>query len=935
MNGARNRAPCSAPRLRAGVGYRSVWGVDRVRASPVGRAGEIEELERFVAGLADGLTSLALMGPPGVGKTTVWEAGVDLARDARCHVLAARPSGAEASFAFAGLADLLRDVDAALFDELPAPQRRALDVALLREDPGRRGGEPHVVATATLRLLRALASERPTVVAVDDAQWLDRPTADALRFAVRRLAAVPLGVLTSVRVEDGGRPDTFERALPPDRQRDLTLSPLSIAALHDVIRLRLDWSPRRPVIVRIAESAAGNAYYAIEIARELRRGEGDPRASELPVPPTLQALVRERVRCLPSSAREALLLATALAVPTTTIVPAADLAAAEDDGLVRIDPDGRIRFEHPLVAAAVYESSSRTRRQRAHRQLAEQVEDREERARHLALAADAHDHALVDDLRAAASHARARGAPASAAQLTELALRLAAPESRTAAELRVELAEHLYWASDFPRAHALLAELRATLPPGDLRARALLTLAQIDYWQDGETAALMLAEQALADAADPLQQARCQTDIAMYAGTVDVEHAAHAAHAALALLDGRADADPAVTAAALASQVRARLFLGNGLDRSSAARALELEGEAPPIAVDNRVTFRLGQWLRYVDDFGASRSHLQEAERQAAEEGDESSEANILLNRVILETWAGQWVQAAELTRRMADAFERQGVDSEGIAPWRVYLDAYAGRLGAVNAAVGPRSAEPVIGAIWSRCVGLAELAAGDPDAAANHLITAVEVFDDVDFREPAIWRVEGDAIEAAIVTGRVDWAERRLTAFEAHAKGSSIPWNHTVSRRCRGLLRAMTGELEDAALTLEQVLADDRCPMPIERGRTLLLYGRILRRRKQKRQARVALEDAVAVFARLGADTWMMSAGEELGRVAVRRAPVELSPTELRIASLAASGLSNPEIATQVFVSRKTVEANLARAYRKLGISSRAQLGRALDRIS
>ena len=539
------------------------------------------------------------------------------------------------------------------------------------------------------------------------------------------------------------------------------------------------------------------------------------------------------------------------------------------------------------MAAAVYESSSRARRQRAHRLLAERIEDREERARHLALAADAHDAALVDDLRAAASHARARGAPASAAQLTELALRLAAAESRTTAELRVELAEHLYWASDFPRAHALLVELRETLAPGDLRARALLTLAQIDYWQSGETAALVLAEQALADAADPLQRARCQTDIATYAGTVDVPKAAQAADAALALLDGHADADPAVTAAALASQVRAAAVPRRRARPELGGTRLALEGEAPPVAVDNRVTFRLGQWLRYVDDFDASRGHLQEAERQAAEEGDESSEANILLNRVILETWAGEWVQAAELTRRMADAFERQGVDSEGIAPWRVYLDAYAGRLDAVHAAVGPRPAEPVIGAIWSRCVGLAELAAGDPDAAAGHLVEAVEAFDDVDFREPAIWRVEGDAIEAAVLTGRLVWAERRLAAFEAHAERSSIPWNHTVSRRCCGLLLAATGELQDAALTLEQVLADARCPMPFERGRTLLLYGRVLRRCKQKRQARTALEGAVAIFARLGADAWTTSAEEELGRVAVRRAPVELTPTELRSRAL------------------------------------------------
>jgi DNA-binding NarL/FixJ family response regulator len=144
----------------------------------------------------------------------------------------------------------------------------------------------------------------------------------------------------------------------------------------------------------------------------------------------------------------------------------------------------------------------------------------------------------------------------------------------------------------------------------------------------------------------------------------------------------------------------------------------------------------------------------------------------------------------------------------------------------------------------------------------------------------------------------------------------------------------AARGELDAAAAALERALAEhERCPMPFERARTLLVQGQLQRRLKQKRQARLSLEEAQALFSRQGAETWAARADEDLRRVAVRRAPEELSATELRIARLAAEGLSNKAIAEQVFVSVKTVEGNLKRAYRKLGISSRAQLARALDR--
>jgi len=271
-------------------------------------------------------------------------------------------------------------------------------------------------------------------------------------------------------------------------------------------------------------------------------------------------------------------------------------------------------------------------------------------------------------------------------------------------------------------------------------------------------------------------------------------------------------------------------------------------------------------------------------------------------------------------------------VEPEGIGPWRAYLHSYAGRLEETLAAAGPVPSEPLIAGIHDRCVGLAYLAAGDVALADRHLARAVEVFERVDFREPAIWRVDGDAIEAAVACGDLERAERLVLRLEDQAMRTGIPWDRAVAARGRGLLLAASGELDDAAEALERALADHAsCPMPYERARTLLVQGQVLRRLKRKREARTALEEAAAMFASLGAEAWVARAEAERQRVASRRAPEGLTASELRVAQLAADGLTNPEIAAQVFVSRKTVEATLARIYRKLAISSRGQLDRAL----
>jgi DNA-binding CsgD family transcriptional regulator len=900
-------------------------------SSLVGRESELGAAETFLA--SGQPCALAIVGEPGIGKTTLWQAAVEHARANGARVLVARPTESEARLAFAGLADLLVEVPDQLFARLPEPQRMGLDAALLRA-ASTRPPEPRVVGAGFLTLLRALAGESEVVCAIDDLHWLDASSAGVVEFALRRLGEEPVRAIVSVRATE------LARAPLPTLERDhqvehIELGPLSVAALHRVLTQELGSAFPRPTLVRIAEASGGNALYAIEIARELNRQGEQDLSGRVPVPQDLDALVRARVRALPVAARDALLRAATLARPDTETIDAVDLGPAEEAGLVRVETDGRIEFVHPLFASAVYSAAPAARLREAHRAAADLSRDPEERARHLALAAAGPDAGVVQELQAAARHARMRGSPDSAAELTRLALRLLPADDPARLELKIELAEQLHLASDFPAARALLEELRTTLPAGDLRARALLTLVEIEYWRSGESAATALAEEALSDARDPMLRARCHASVALYAGTVDLPKAAASAREALALLEDIPDADPGLVAAALSARVRADLFLGDGFDRETAMRALALEASNPPATIDTRVVFKLGQWLRYIDDLEGAREHFEQAEQQAREEGDESSLANILLNRVMVATWAGDLAGAAELAERMVDAFGQHGVGPGAGDLWRAYVDAYAGRVESVReAAAKADPGEPMVTALWSRCLGLAELAAGEAVSADRHLRDALELFDRVAFREPAIWRVDGDAIEAALAAGDVDRAQERAARFEKYAARSRIPWSLAVSARCRGLVLAAQGDLDAAAVALDRSLAEhERCPMPFERARTLLVQGRVQRRLKQKRQARLALDEARELFAAEGAETWLARVDEELDRVAVRRAPEELSATELRIARLAADGLSNQAIAEQVFVSVKTVESNLKRAYRKLDITSRAQLARALDR--
>ena len=561
--------------------------------------------------------------------------------------------------------------------------------------PARRPPERRLVGTALLSLLRELATTPGGVaLAVDDLQWLDAPSAAAIGFALRRLGPEPVRALLAVRSGEAERSLVAELG-HDERLVRVELGPLSVAALHRILSQELGRTFPRPTLVRIGQLSDGNALYALEIARRLEQEDGHD-LTELPVPESLQTLVAARVHALPAETRAALLRAAALARPDLRLVEAAALAPAEEAGLVRIAAGDRVEFAHPLFASAVYSSTPLARRREAHRELAAAVADPDEIVRHLALACDGPDDGGGRGARDAARRARARGAPETAAELAQLALRLLPEDDAARDELRLEVAGYLSFAGDFQRARRLLEELRGDLEPGDLLARALLTLAEIDYWRRGESAALALGEEALRRRRATRWSRPAATSRSRWTRARSTSpKAAAAARAALGAARAPGPTPSrACVSAALGARVRADLFLGEGFDVEAAERALALEGNARAGAVDTRAASSSASGCgTSTTSTARGRGSPRPSARRSRRATSRRSRTSCSIASS-LETWAGNWSEAAELTGRMNDAFEQLGTEPSGIGPWLVYVDAHAGRLEPVQAAGGARPAD-------------------------------------------------------------------------------------------------------------------------------------------------------------------------------------------------------------------------------------------------
>src|ERR671937_321183 len=462
--------------------------------APLGRDAELARLRAFLERRPeDGAAALLLEGEPGIGKTVLWQAATEAARERGLRVLRARPSEAERTLSFAALADLLVDAHEVI-EQLPAVQRRPLAVALLLEESDGPPPDRRAIGVALLATLRTLAEERPLLLGIDDIQWIDPPTAAALAFALRRLADQPLCVVMTERTaSDAVLGDEVARALPCER---LALGSLSLGAVGQLLQERLDSTFPRPILRRIYDQSGGNPFFALELARALRSRDAvlSP-TDELPVPDDLERLLAERLERLPAETREPLAAVAALAAPTLELVPEEPLEPAVADGVLVLHGD-RLRFAHPLLATVAYRRLRPRARRALHRRLGELVQEPEQRARHVELGADGPDPTLAATLDAAAAQAHARGAPEAAAALAEHAITLTPAANRQDAAIRrAKAAEYEMLAGDDRRARALLEQALAGDPAGPARGRVLQGLAMIeDFAADLQRAIAILRE---------------------------------------------------------------------------------------------------------------------------------------------------------------------------------------------------------------------------------------------------------------------------------------------------------------------------------------------------------------------------------------------------------------------------------------------------------
>ena len=555
----------------------------------VGRERELDSLERFLDAVPEGPAGLWIEGEVGIGKTTLWKHAAVAARERSYRVLVSRPIESETQLAFAALGDVLEGVAAGPLSGLPEPQQRALEVALLRREA--EGPAPHsrAVALGLLGVLRSLAQPGPVVVAVDDVQWLDPPSASALEFVARRLGEEPIGFLVAQRREPGDTPALdLERALSGDRFERLSVGPLDVEALDRLLRTGLDAQFNRAALEQLHAASGGNPFFALEIARSVLQGKvpltpGRP----LPVPDNLRLLVGERLAALSPSARDVALVVSVVPRATVELAQAAaggrasvaDLDEAVEAGVLEVDGE-RLRFAHSLLASVLYANATAAERRRLHARLATVLDDPEERAGHLALAAERPDATVAAELDEAAQRARARGAPDAAATLWEQARRFTpGAHAVDACRRGIEAAECHFEGGETERARTLLEEIVAASPRGRARARALARLAWVRTLREGFHVSAELFEAALAEVGDDLRL-RIETErglawCAHQSGNVAAAEA-RARHA-LELAEKLGEAG--VLASALADVALHESARGRGIAFSTIERALSLESE--------------------------------------------------------------------------------------------------------------------------------------------------------------------------------------------------------------------------------------------------------------------------------------------------------------------------------------------------------------------
>ena len=886
----------------------------------IGRQSELDYVERFVGDVRTGTHGLVVFGEPGIGKTALWRHAIARCREAGCQLLITRPSEEEMPLSGCGLVDLLEE--------------SAVDLDRLRAEE-----DPLECGRTVLEALRRLAASGPTVVAIDDLQWLDSVSARALRYALRRADREPLGVLGTAR---SAQPDPLgiRETLPPGRSETVELGPLSLGALRRLLSGTVA-AISRPALAQIHSLSGGNPLYALELARAMPDGR---RSTDIALPGSLRTALEHRLDALPARLEPVLEAVSALGATSVqslrNLLPESDvdaiLEAAIAEQVLALDEDLSVRFAHPLLGSVVYTSLSPLARRSLHARLAAQATEPDVRARHLALSTDDPDESIASLLERAATRAAGRGANDLASEFAGHGRRLT-PVADEASVRRRALAEieYLAAAGEVRQALSRADRLVRSLAPGPERVEALMQRAELED-DDRDTAEALLLGALDEAGTDERLRGRVFHRLAqlrrLRAG--DLPGAIDAARSSLALAEDCGDPTLELHAAAYLGHLEA---LGGKPRPDLMDRAVRLEAELGVQPLSIRPRSLLAMHRLWAGDLPAARALLDAVQAEAARAGNEMKQPQHFYISALVENASGNLELAHTLAARGLEA----ALDAENTYAERELLyplaraEAWLGREQEARATAqrlceeaSTHGVKPLLVRAAS-VLGLLALSLDDLESACDELARAADLLERMGFANPGAFRVLPDAIEALARSEELSAAEALHERLESEAAAAG-PWSHAAVERARGALLLARGDAERAADVLDGAAA---CFQSLEHGpdtaRALLLRAQALLRAGRRSLAAEVAAAAHARFSAMGATLWEARALELLERLQPGRAAGRLTAAETRVAALVAKGMKNREIGQALFMSVATVEAHLTRNYRKLDIRSRTELAR------